>query len=234
MAAQHTEGHVAAVARGLVAADATRSTTASPLRADTLDAATMLSVSTAPPYPNPNFIMAPPSPPSADGVVEVIAVHPLHEMLTFPAAPQLVRQVCRFLTPSRAAGAHERRAFVWTLAALAPALEHHPLMLMDLRRVLPPPRIGGGAAAGGAPPPAARPTKALLPLCFGVIALDWLKRIGFTVAPAFADEKNEFVASACCGTGVRDISIRSVNFYGKVRTSCWAPLSHSFQPPTLY
>ena len=44
MAAQHTEGHVAAVARGLVAADATRSTTAPPLRADTLDAATLSAI----------------------------------------------------------------------------------------------------------------------------------------------------------------------------------------------
>ena len=49
MAAQHTEGHDAAVARGLVArglvaADATRSTTAPPLRADTLDAATLSAI----------------------------------------------------------------------------------------------------------------------------------------------------------------------------------------------
>ena len=44
MAAQHTEGHAAAVARGLVAADATRSTTAPPLRADTLDAATLSAI----------------------------------------------------------------------------------------------------------------------------------------------------------------------------------------------
>ena len=44
IAAQHTEGHVAAVARGLVAADATRSTTAPPLRADTLDAATQSAI----------------------------------------------------------------------------------------------------------------------------------------------------------------------------------------------
>ena len=44
MAAQHTEGHAAAVARGLVAVDATRSSTAPPLRPDSLDAATQSAI----------------------------------------------------------------------------------------------------------------------------------------------------------------------------------------------